>query len=87
MTVAVHQLVVLANGDVRIPPSGTGQVAHGHRTPDGIVKIVVPASKNWVLVQLEIEVDHGNAPSSLANVLADRDGNQTPLAGRNVGSS
>jgi hypothetical protein len=54
MKTTIRQLVVMANGEVRIPPS-TGEVAHGHRSPDERIKIVMPANKRWILVELEIE--------------------------------
>jgi hypothetical protein len=54
MKTAVRQLVVMANGEVRIPPS-TGEVAHGHVSPGERLKIVMPVSKRWLLVELEVE--------------------------------
>lgn len=56
MTTTVRQLVVMANGEVRIPPS-TSEVAHGHVPPDERLKIVMPASKRWLLVELEVELE------------------------------
>jgi hypothetical protein len=62
MSTAVRQIVVMADGEVRIPPS-TGEVAHGHVSPDERIKIVVPANKRWVLVELELEFDEAETPS------------------------
>ena len=56
MKKVVHQLVVLGTGEVRLP-EGTGKVAHGHRSPDQHVTIVLPPKKNWLLVELQIEVE------------------------------
>lgn len=61
MKTAVQQLVVMANGEVRIPPS-TAEVAHGHRPPDERIKIVVPANKPWLLVELEVELEEIESP-------------------------
>ena len=58
----VRQLVVMADGDVRIPPS-TGEVAHGHVSSDERIKIVMPAGKRWLLVELEVEFEEAEAPS------------------------
>jgi hypothetical protein len=55
MKTATQQLVVMANGEVRIPP--TTEIAHGHRVPDERVKIVMPASKAWLLVEVEVELE------------------------------
>jgi hypothetical protein len=68
MTVTARQLVVLANGEVRIPDAAS-QVAHGHRAPDEVVKIVVPAGKSWVLVEVQIEAERVQAQSPFANRL------------------
>jgi hypothetical protein len=62
MKTAVRQLVVMANGEVRIPPS-TGEVAHGHRPPDERIKIVMPADKRWLLVELEVEFEEVETPA------------------------
>jgi hypothetical protein len=61
---AVQQLVVMANGEVRVPPMGS-EVAHGHRAPDEHIKIVMPAGKNWLLLQIDIELD-GTGPAGNA---------------------
>jgi hypothetical protein len=61
MSTAVRQLVVMPNGAVRIPPI-TGEVAHGHVSPDERIKIVMPAGKRWLLVELEIEVEEAEPP-------------------------
>jgi hypothetical protein len=61
MSTAVRQLVVMANGEVRLPP-GTAQVAHGHVSPDERLKIVMPAGKRWLLVELEVESAEAEAP-------------------------
>lgn len=61
---AVRQLVVMADGELRIPAGG--QVAHGHRPPDEHIKIVVPASKRWVLVEVEVEIDQAPPPAIAA---------------------
>ena len=61
MKATVRQLVVMANGEVRIPPD-TGKVAHGHRPPDERIKIVVPADKPWLLVELEVESEEAELP-------------------------
>ena len=68
MTRSVHQLVVLANGELRIPPQGPGQVAHGHRSPDEQIKIVVPANRTWVLVELEVEPEEAEPPSIASKI-------------------
>jgi hypothetical protein len=60
MSKAVQQLVVMADGELRIPAGG--QVAHGHRTPDEHIKIVVPANKRWLLVEVEVEVEEARPP-------------------------
>lgn len=62
MTTAVRQLVVMPDGEVRIPPL-TAQVAHGHVPPDERLKVVIPASKRWLLVELEIEVQEAEPPT------------------------
>jgi hypothetical protein len=59
MKKAIQQLVVMADGEVRIPTGG--EVAHGHRPPDERIKIVVPASKRWVLVEVEVEVEEARS--------------------------
>jgi hypothetical protein len=51
---AVQQLVVMADGEVRIPPMGS-EVAHGHHVPDERITIVMPAGKNWLLVEVEVQ--------------------------------
>ena len=70
MSKSVHQLVLLANGELRIPdgtgPEGTTQVAHGHRTPDEQISIVMPANKNWILIELHVESEEV-APPSIAS--------------------
>jgi hypothetical protein len=43
----------MANGEVRIPTGG--EVAHGHMSADKHIKIVMPASKRWLLVEIEVE--------------------------------
>jgi hypothetical protein len=62
MTTAVRQLVVMPNGELRIPPL-MSEVAHGHVSPDERLRIVMPADKRWLLVELEIEVEE-TAPTS-----------------------
>jgi hypothetical protein len=62
MKSSIRQFVVLANGELRIP-EGAGQVAHGHRPPDEHIKIVIPANKNWVLVEVEVEAEEPAVPS------------------------
>jgi len=52
----------MADGEVRIP-SGTGEIAHGHRPPDERIKIVMPASKRWLLVELEVELEEVEPPA------------------------
>jgi hypothetical protein len=66
MKKAVQQLVVMASGEVRIPDGG--QVAHGHRPPDQHIKIVVPAGKRWLLVEVEVEIEEA-PPSPIAGVI------------------
>jgi hypothetical protein len=61
MTTAIRQLVVMADGEVRIPP-GDSQVAHGHVPADQRLKIVMPADKRWLLVELQIEVGEQEPP-------------------------
>jgi hypothetical protein len=56
-----QQFVVMANGDVRIP-EGTSEVGHGHRAPDEKIKIVVPAAKHSVLVEVEVELEEPATP-------------------------
>jgi hypothetical protein len=56
------QLVVLANGEIRVPES-TGLVAHGHRDADQQIKIVMPANRNWVLVEVEVDGEEPVPPS------------------------
>jgi hypothetical protein len=60
MKTTIRQLVVMANGEVRIPPSA-GEVAHGHRSPDERIKIVMPADKQWLLVELEVELEEAES--------------------------
>jgi hypothetical protein len=60
MKKTVQQLVVMANGEVRIPTGG--QVTHGHRPPDEHIKIVVPANKRWLLVEVEVETEEARPP-------------------------
>ena len=62
MKTVVHQVVVMANGDVRIP-EGTSEVGHGHRSPDTQVKIAMPANKSWILVEVEVELEEVESPS------------------------
>jgi hypothetical protein len=64
MKKAVKQLVVMADGDVRIPTGG--EVAHGHRHPDEHIKIVVPAGRRWVLVEVEVEIEEARPPGIAA---------------------
>jgi hypothetical protein len=52
----VQQLVVMASGEVRVPPMGS-EVAHGHHAPDEHVRIVMPAGKKWLLVEVEVELE------------------------------
>ncbi len=61
MKTSVRQLVVMADGEVRIPPS-TGEVAHGHVLPDERLKLVMPATKRWLLVELEVELEEAEPP-------------------------
>ena len=65
MKPTVHQLVVLANGFAFL---GTSQVGHGHRSPDHHVKIVMPANKNWLLVQLDVESEVVMPPSIASKI-------------------
>jgi len=51
----VNELVIMSNGEVR-SPNGTGAVAHGHKPADQKIKIVLPPGKNWLLVEVEVEV-------------------------------
>jgi hypothetical protein len=53
---AVQQLVVMANGEVRVPPMGSA-VAHGHHAPDEHITIVMPPGKNWILVEVEVQLE------------------------------
>jgi len=69
MKTATRQIVIMADGDVRIPPS-TGPVAHGHRPPDEHIKITVPAGKRWLLVELELELEEAEAPASIGAMRA-----------------
>ena len=69
MKTATRQIVIMADGDVRIPPS-TGPVAHGHRPPDEHIKITVPAGKRWLLVELELELEEAEAPGSIGAMRA-----------------
>lgn len=64
-----RQIVIMADGDVRIPPS-TGPVAHGHRPPDEHIKITVPAGKRWLLVELELELEEAEVPNSIGAMRA-----------------
>jgi hypothetical protein len=52
----VQQLVVMANGEVRVPPMGS-EVAHGHHAPDEHIKIVMPANRPWLLLEVEVQLD------------------------------
>jgi hypothetical protein len=81
MKAAFRQIVVMADGEVRILPS-TGAVAYGHRPPDERIKIVVPADKRWLLVELELELGRPNrrASSGQWGHKAPEDG-QRPLPG------
>ena len=54
----VQQLVVMASGEVRVPPMGSN-VAHGHRPPDQHLKIVMPANKPWILLEVDVQVENG----------------------------
>ena len=56
MKTVVRQLVVMGNGDLRIP-EGTSQVGHGHRSADRQIKITVPANTTSLLVEVEIELE------------------------------
>ena len=67
MNPTVHQLVVLANGELRIPDA-KGQVTHGHRSPDHHIKIVMPANQNWLLVELEVEPEEVMPPSIASKI-------------------
>jgi hypothetical protein len=69
MKTKTRQIVIMADGDVRIPPS-TGPVAHGHRPPDEHIKITVPAGKRWLLVELELELEEAEAPGSIGAMRA-----------------
>jgi len=69
MKTATRQIVIMADGDVRIPPS-TGPVAHGHRPPDEHIKITVPAGKRWLLVELELELEEAEVPGSIGAMRA-----------------
>jgi len=69
MKTETRQIVIMADGDVRIPPS-TGPVAHGHRPPDEHIKITVPAGKRWLLVELELELEEAEAPASIGAMRA-----------------
>jgi hypothetical protein len=64
MKKAIRQIVVMADGEVRIPPS-EGAVAHGHRPADERIKIVVPAGKRWLLVELELELEEAEPPGPI----------------------
>jgi hypothetical protein len=66
MKKAVQQLVVMASGEVRIPTGG--EVTHGHRPPDEHIKIVVPADKRWLLVEVEVEVEEAQ-PSGFPGLI------------------
>ena len=66
MKKAIQQLVVMANGEVRIPTGG--EVAHGHRLPDEHIKIVVPAGKRWLLIEVEVELEEA-WPASIAGLI------------------
>jgi hypothetical protein len=50
----------MADGDVRIPID-MSSVAHGHRAPDQVVTIVMPAQKNWLLIELEVQLADGSS--------------------------
>jgi hypothetical protein len=56
MKTVVKQLVVMGNGELRIP-EGTSQVGHGHRSPDRQIKITMPANTISLLVEVEIELE------------------------------
>lgn len=64
MSTSVRQLVVMADGEVRIPPR-TSEVAHGHRAPDQHLKIVMPAGQRWLLVELEVEIEEPAPPGPI----------------------
>jgi hypothetical protein len=53
----VQQLVVMASGEVRVPPMGS-EVAHGHHPPDQHIKIVMPANKPWLLLEVEVQLEN-----------------------------
>lgn len=57
-----QHLVVMASGEVRVPPMGSA-VAHGHRAPDQHIKIVMPANRNWLLLEIEVEHEQAESPS------------------------
>jgi hypothetical protein len=63
-----QHLVVMADGEVRVPPYGSA-VAHGHKAPDQHIKIVMPANKSWLLLEVEVELEQAESP-----------GNQDPAA-------
>jgi hypothetical protein len=71
MKKVVQQLVVLGTGEVRLP-QGTGKVAHGHRSPDQHISIVMPPRKNWLLVELQIEVEDIDSPDITARAAQPR---------------
>jgi hypothetical protein len=61
----VHQLVVLADGEIRLPPEG-GPVTHGHRSPDHQITIEMPANKKWLLVEMQVEVEEAGSEGTEA---------------------
>ncbi len=68
MGTTTRQFVVMTNGDLRIP-EGTSQVGHGHRTPDQKIKVVMPAEKHSVLVEVEVELEEPTSTGIVARVL------------------
>jgi hypothetical protein len=60
MKKVIQQVVVMANGEVRIPPEGN--VAHGHVPPDEHIKIKMPANKLWILVEVEVDLEQAEEP-------------------------
>ncbi len=71
MKKVVHQLVVLGTGEVRLP-EGKGKVAHGHRSPDQHITLVMPPKKNWLLVELQIEMEDADSPDIAARAVQPR---------------
>ena len=58
-----QHLVVMASGEVRVPPMGSA-VAHGHRAPDHHIKIVMPADKKWLLLEVQVELEQADPAAS-----------------------